>query len=150
MRRPRRTWRSGTCVRMSRWKRTEQTTGMSGSAWPRGLFAFFGYLRASFPTVGPSHAETEPCQARGETPDLGVALMAVESLSGWNHTRITQRSWFLLPLRGARSGEGLGSKFWCAAVCGSLFGRTNPLCSLFLTLCVPVAPLRSLSLCAGG
>lgn len=147
MRRPRRTWRSGTCVRMSRWRRTEQTTGMSGSAWPRGLTAFLGCLRASLPTVGPSSAGTEPCQARGEIPGLGVAPVAMQSHSGWNHTGTTLGSWCLLPLHGARRGPGLGSRFsWCAAVCGSLFGRTNPFCSLFLTLCLPVAPLRSLSL----
>lgn len=63
---------------------------------------------------------------------------------------ITLGFWCLLPLHGAHRGAGLGSRFsWCAAVCGSLFGRTNPLCSLFLTLCLPVAPLRSLSLCPG-
>lgn len=149
MRRPRRTWRSGTCVRMSRWRRTEQTTGMLGSAGPRGLSAFLGCLGASFPTVGPSPAGTEPCQARGETPGLGVAPVAVQSRSGWDHTGITMGSWCLLPLCGARRGAGLGSRFsWCAVVCGlhSLGGLTpSVLFSNPLPACRS-APL-SLSLC---
>lgn len=105
---------------------------------------FPGIFEGLFP-----HSGAQPCRDRA-LPSKGRDSRSWSGSGGWNHTGITQRSWCLLPLRGARNGEGLGSRFWCAAVCGSLFGRTNPLCSLFLTLCVPVAPLRSLSLCAGG
>lgn len=110
-----------------------------------------GMFESLFP-----HCGVQPCRDR-TLPSKGRDPRSWSGSGGcaeplwlephWDHPGI------LVPpaLQGASRGAGLGFRFsWCAEVCGSLFGRTNPLCSLFLTLCLPVAPLHSLSLCARG
>lgn len=59
MRRQRRTWRSGTCVRMSRWRRTEQTTGIARVSMAKRTFCLLGMFEGLFP-----HSGAQPCRDR--------------------------------------------------------------------------------------
>lgn len=101
VRRPKRTWRSGTCVRMSRWRRIERTTGMLGSAWPLGLrlaglsgssccsqMCLFVVTRELCLHSGPSLIETGLCQT---TPQYCRQLWwpfraALVPTEGWANT----------------------------------------------------------------